>query len=96
MRKSLCSDDNLASITSTLVSQIRCEHLLLSSHELAHSDFNLANGIVVTATVSIDNHELIVLNLFEEVGASEGVLKVWVKRIFNLLSLAYLDPLATG
>ena len=75
---SLGSDNDLTASTLSLVSQIAREYLLLGSHELAHVDFDFANGVVVTATISIDHHELVVLNLFEEVGASEGVLKVWV------------------
>ena len=72
--------------------QVGREHLGTGTHDLAHSRFNLANGIVVTATIAIDKHEAQILLLLKEVAHAERRLEVRVQIVFDLLGFAHLMP----
>ena len=92
----LSANDNLATLALAIMSQLSCEHLLLCTHKLAHGHLNLTNRIEIGAAISIDHCKLVVLNLFKEVGQSEGCLEVRIERVHNLLSLADLDPVVVA
>ena len=91
--KGLSTDDDLTTISRVIVGKLLGPHLLLGAHKLAHSYFDLTDRVVVTATVTIDHDELVILNFLEEVGALERCLKVWVQLVLDLFSLTNLNPL---
>ena len=86
-------DNDLAAVCRVaLIREIGCESLFLSAHELAHCDLNFTDCIVVTATVAINHDKLEILHLLKEVRQLEGVLKVRIQVVLDLLRLTEFDP----
>ena len=87
------SDDDLATVGLSLMSEVRGPELLLGTHKFSHSDLDLADGLEIASTVTVDHHKSKLLNFLEEVGHCESVLEVGVERVGNLFCLTDLDPL---
>ena len=86
-------DNDLAAVCRVaLIGEIGCKSLFLSAHELAHCDLNFTDCIVVAATVAINHDELEILHLLKEVRQLEGVLKVRIQVVLDLLRLTEFDP----
>ena len=88
---SLCTNYNCAAFTLTLICQLRLVDLLLGAHQLSHRNLNLANGIIITATITVDHDKFVLLHFFKKVGQGESLLEVRIQSILYLLSVA--DPL---
>ena len=86
------SHNDLATISITIISKVGLPGLLLGAHEFSHSNLDFTDRLKVATTITVDKHELIVLDLLKEVCECERVLEVWIKVVFDLFSLADFDP----
>ena len=93
---SLCTNYNGAAFTLTLIRQFRSVYLLFGTHQFSHWNLNLANCVIIAATIAVNQDEFILLHFFKEVGEGESLLEVWIQRILYLLSLANLMPIVVS
>ena len=90
---SLRANDNGAASSLTLVCQLRSVDLLFGAHQLSHGNLTLADSVIITAAIAVNEYKLVFLHLFKEVGQGESLLEVWIQSILYLLSFANLLPI---